>query len=128
MKKLLLLLLVTGLIACKDKTSPAARLIFYLTDEYNSADSAKDLNLINTMAGVNGVAFVSKEEAKQIYLDAGNESWDKVLDENPLPESIVVDVKGNITTEQLNSLEKKISDHLRYTSSVDRVDLRQRKK
>ena len=127
MKKLLLLLIVAGIASCKDKTSPAARLIFYLTNEYKSADSAKDINLIRDMNGVHGAAFVSKEEAKKIYLDAGNEPWDNILDEDPLPESIVVDVKGNITTEQLNSLEKKISEHLRLISSVDRVDLRKKK-
>ncbi|MFN5334359.1 MAG: cell division protein FtsX [Bacteroidota bacterium] len=32
--------------------------------------------------------YVDKEKAKEIYNKDGNESWDKILTENPLPESI----------------------------------------
>jgi len=127
MKKLLLLLFVAGVIACTDKASPATLLIFYLNEKYNSADSTKDVILIKAMNGVQNADFVSKEDAKQIFIAGGNEDWDKVLDFNPLPESIEVEVKGNITTEQLTSLEKKISDHLRYISSVERFDPRKKK-
>jgi cell division transport system permease protein len=54
--------------------------------------SAKDsLNLVEYIASrpyVNSYEFVTKETAKQKYIDDGNEDWNKVLDYNPLPNSI----------------------------------------
>ncbi len=37
---------------------------------------------------VKSSAYINKEMAKEIYNKDGNESWDKILTENPLPESI----------------------------------------
>jgi cell division transport system permease protein len=43
---------------------------------------------INVQPYVKSWEYVDKEKAKEIYNKDGNESWDKVLTENPLPESL----------------------------------------
>lgn len=54
--------------------------------------------------------YVDKEKAKAIYNKDGNESWDKILNENPLPES--VDFFANAEYVQKDSLEKISADLL----------------
>ena len=45
-------------------------------------------NYIKVQPYVISWEYVTKEKAKEIYNKDGNESWDKILNENPLPESI----------------------------------------
>jgi len=54
--------------------------------------------------------YVDKEKAKAIYNKDGNESWDKILTENPLPESIDFYAKADYV--QKDSLEKISADLL----------------
>jgi cell division transport system permease protein len=53
--------------------------------------------------------YVDKEKAKAIYNKDGNEGWDKILTENPLPESIDFFAKAEYV--QKDSLER-ISEEL----------------
>ena len=57
---------------------------------------------------VKSSAYVNKEMAKEIYNKDGNESWDKILDENPLPESIDFFAKADYV--QKDSLDKITAD------------------
>ncbi|MBU6157557.1 MAG: permease-like cell division protein FtsX [Bacteroidetes bacterium] len=43
---------------------------------------------ISTQPYVKSWEYINKEKAKELYNKDGNESWDKILSENPLPESI----------------------------------------
>jgi len=45
-------------------------------------------NYIKAQPYVKSWEYITKEKAKEIYNKDGNESWDKILNENPLPESI----------------------------------------
>lgn len=59
-----------------------------LRGDLNPKDSVALMDYVSTKPYVRNIQFVTKEEAKKRYLSDGNESWDKVLDYNPLPNSI----------------------------------------
>jgi cell division transport system permease protein len=56
------------------------------TGNKKSVDSLQ--SYINAQPYVKSWEYVDKEKAKEIYNKDGNESWDKILNENPLPESL----------------------------------------
>jgi cell division transport system permease protein len=59
-----------------------------LRGDLNPADSTALYNYIASQPFVKSIQFVNKEKAKEIFLADGNNSWDGVLDANPLPNSI----------------------------------------
>jgi cell division transport system permease protein len=65
----------------------------YLRGDVNAKDSAALMDYISAKPYVMSIEFVTKEAAKIKYLGDGNENWDKVLDANPLPNSINFKVK-----------------------------------
>lgn len=65
----------------------------YLRGDVNAKDSAALMDYISSKPYVMSIEFVTKEAAKKKYLGDGNENWDKVLDANPLPNSINFKVK-----------------------------------
>jgi cell division transport system permease protein len=60
----------------------------YLRGDLNPKDSTELVNYIASKPYVREYTYVTKEMAKQKYMEEGNESWDKILTENPLPNSI----------------------------------------
>lgn len=60
----------------------------YLRGDVNAKDSAALMDYISAKLYVRSIEFVTKDAAKEKYMSDGNEDWDKVLDENPLPNSI----------------------------------------
>lgn len=76
------------------------------TSSKKSIDSLT--NYIAAQPYVKSSAYVNKEMAKEIYNKDGNESWEKILDENPLPESVDFFAKADYV--QKDSLEKITAD------------------
>jgi len=72
------------------------------TGNQKSIDKLK--SYIETQSYVKSWEYVDKEKAKAIYNRDGNENWDKILTENPLPESIDFYAKADYV--QKDSLEK----------------------
>lgn len=64
-----------------------------LRGDLNPSDSAALMQYISTQPYVKTIQFINKEAARKIYLADGNESWDNVLDANPLPNTIAFKVK-----------------------------------
>ncbi len=60
----------------------------YLRGDLNPKDSLALVNYIASKPYVREYTYVTKEMAKERYMADGNESWDKILNENPLPNSI----------------------------------------
>lgn len=54
----------------------------------NKDSIAQIQNYITSQPYAKGVDYVNKEKAKQIWNKDNNEDWNKILDVNPLPESI----------------------------------------
>jgi len=65
----------------------------YLRGDVNAKDSTALMDYISAKPYVREIEFVTKEAAKEKYLGDGNENWDKVMDANPLPNSINFKVK-----------------------------------
>lgn len=65
----------------------------FLRGDLNPKDSVPLMQYISSKPYVKSIEYVTKEQAKQIYLRDGNEDWNNVLTENPLPNSINFKVK-----------------------------------
>jgi len=64
--------------------------------------------------------YIDKEKAKDIYNKDGNESWDKILSDNPLPESVDFFAKADYVHK--DSLEKISADLLaRFPGVISEV-------
>lgn len=86
----------------------------YLRYSYNpphtfASDSSKLINI----SGIKSAEFISKEEAKKIYLAHGNTDWEGVLDVNPLPDAIEIKLEVREWTKAtLDNLKNSILDEL----------------
>lgn len=76
----------------------------YLRENITVKDSSDLVNYIGTQPYVRSFEFVTKEQAKQKYIDDGNQDWGTVLDQNPLPASINFRIKSEYA--QADSLQK----------------------
>jgi len=59
-----------------------------LRGDVNAKDSLALLEYIASKPYVKDYEFINKEQAKEIFLKDGNQSFDEILDYNPLPNSI----------------------------------------
>src|SRR5690606_30523739 len=66
----------------------------YLREPLAKSDSADLVNYIAAQPYIKEYIFTTKEMAKARYLADGNESWEGILTENPLPQSIDFKVKS----------------------------------
>jgi cell division transport system permease protein len=89
-----------------------------LRGDLNPTDSTALMQYISSRPYVKSIEFVTKEEAKKRYLGDGNESWDKVLSENPLPNSINFKVKKEyIESDSLAAIKADLEQQT-YVSDV----------
>lgn len=66
----------------------------YLLEPLAAADSAALVQYIAAKPYIKKYVFTTKQMAKAKYLSDGNESWDGILTENPLPQSIDFKLKS----------------------------------
>jgi cell division transport system permease protein len=91
----------------------------YLRGDLNPKDSAVLVQYIGTKPYMKEYTYVTKEMAKAKYLSDGNKDWDKILTENPLPNSIDFKVKSEyLNTDSLNVIKADIQAQT-YVSEVD---------
>ena len=91
----------------------------YLRGDVNAADSAALMNYISAKPYVMSIEFVTKEAAKKKYLGDGNENWDKVLEANPLPNSINFKVKQQyMNSDSLAAIQADLQQQT-YISDVE---------
>lgn len=90
-----------------------------LRGDLTPADSAALMQYVSTKPYIKTVEFVTKEAARQRYLSDGNESWDKVLDYNPLPNSINFKVKQEyLNGDSLSAIQTDLAAQT-YISEVE---------
>ncbi|MFM2337427.1 MAG: hypothetical protein RL115_620 [Bacteroidota bacterium] len=90
----------------------------YLLPNMNKSDSANLQQFIEGRPFVKSVRYVSKEQAKKLYLEDGNEDWVGVLDANPLPDAYFFTVKKSyVNKDSLESIKKQIQAQT-YVSDV----------
>ncbi|HKZ66758.1 MAG TPA: permease-like cell division protein FtsX [Chitinophagaceae bacterium] len=91
----------------------------YLRGDVNAKDSAALMDYISTKPYVREIEFVTKESAREKYLGDGNENWDKVLDANPLPNSINFKVKQEyMNSDSLAAIQADLQQQT-YVSDVE---------
>jgi len=91
----------------------------FLRGDLNPKDSVALVNYINSRPYTRASQFVDKEEAKKIYLADGNESWDKFMTENPLPDAIYVGIKTDYVEKDSLEMIKKDLEQQTYVSDVN---------
>jgi cell division protein FtsX len=93
--------------------------IYLRGDYYGSFSYSSDSASLTGITGIRSSDLVSKEEAKKDYIADENKDWSKILDANPLPNSIEIKLENkNWTGESLNELQKKILEKLIMASEV----------
>jgi len=89
-----------------------------LRGDLNPKDSAALMNYMSSKPYIKSIEFVTKEEARKIYLGDGNEDWSNVLDYNPLPNAIYFKIKKDfLTTDTLNAIKQDLEKQT-YVSEV----------
>jgi cell division transport system permease protein len=76
----------------------------YLRGDLNPKDSIALMNYVSSKPYVKSIRYVSKDEAKKIYMQEENEDWSRVLSENPLPNAIYFRIKKQYV--QLDTLSR----------------------
>jgi cell division transport system permease protein len=90
----------------------------FLRGDISRKDSTALMESIASKPYVKNYEFVNKESARKKYLENNNEDWSKVLDYNPLPNSVNFHLKRDYV--DLDSL-KKISDDLKQNVYISDV-------
>lgn len=93
----------------------------YLKDDLGESYtfSADSMTLLD-MGGIRYVEFISKEDAKKMYLDDGNADWSKILDANPLPNAIEINLEDKEWTEEsLDELKRKILANIPVSIDIE---------
>ena len=94
----------------------------YLRGDLNPKDSAALVDYINKKNYTKNLVFVTKEMAKKIYDADGNESWESILKENPLPNSIDFNVKSSYMNPDSLKIIKADLEKQTYVSEVKYPD------
>ncbi len=90
----------------------------FLTDVMSDSETEQLLSDIKAKSYTVSAKFISKAEAKEIYLKDGNETWEGILDENPLKKSIEFNLKPEYVNK--DSLNIIVTD-LEQVANVDDV-------
>ena len=90
----------------------------HLRGDLNPKDSLELVQYIASKPYVKEYTYVTKEMAKKKYLSDGNEDWDKVLTENPLPNSIDFGLKGEYVNSDTLANIKRDLEQQTYVTDV----------
>src|SRR5687768_908155 len=91
----------------------------YLRGDLNPKDSTTLVQYISARPYVKSYTYTTKEMAKKKYLSDGNEGWDKVLTENPLPNSVDFVIKKEyLNSDTLTAIKKDLLQNV-YVTDVD---------
>ena len=91
----------------------------YLRSDLNPKDSAALVDYVASRPYVKSYTYTTKEMAKKKYIADGNESWDKILTENPLDNSIDFKIKKEyLNTDTLANIKKDLLQNV-YVKEVD---------
>jgi cell division transport system permease protein len=127
-----LVLLLLGIIGCLIITANKVGANFkenvevkvFLRGDMNPKDSLALMQYIGDKPYVKSIDYINKERAQQIFLGDGNKGWEDILDNNPLPNSIVFKMKKEyLNTDTLTSIKADIEkltfvDEVKYQQEL----------
>jgi len=90
----------------------------YLREDLNPKDSAVLVQYISSQPYVKSYTYTNKEMAKKKFNEGNNESWDKILTDNPLPASIDFKIKKEyLNTDTLQKIKADLLQNV-YVNDV----------
>jgi cell division transport system permease protein len=90
----------------------------YLRGDLNPKDSVALMDYVSGKPYVKSIRYVSKDEAKKIYMQDENEDWSRVLTENPLPNAIYFRIKKQyVQLDTLSNIKRDLEQQT-YVSDV----------
>ena len=85
----------------------------YVRENVSAKDSTALVDYINTRPYVKSSEYVSKELARQKYLEDGNKDWVGVLQNNPLPASINFKVRSDYAvTDSMQNMQAELVQNI----------------
>jgi cell division transport system permease protein len=96
----------------------SVEVIVSLRGDLNPKDSVALMAYVSAKPYVKSIEFISKDEAKKRFVGDGNGSWDKILDYNPLPNSINFKVKNDFLNSESLKVIKQDLEQQTYVNDV----------
>ncbi|HZH65886.1 MAG TPA: permease-like cell division protein FtsX [Flavisolibacter sp.] len=88
----------------------------FLRGDLNAKDSTIMMQTVSAKPYVKDYKFIDKEEAKKIYLEQGNKSWERILDANPLPNAVYLHLKNEyVQLDSLRAIEADLKQNVYIT-------------
>lgn len=114
------LLLLTGIIfSCQDKARPDLRQAAIFLKSDDSSHWSRDTSFLLRFPFVVSIRYRSKEEARRLFIEDGNQDWSEVLNENPLPASYEVTIDMNkLPGEKYEVFKSDVLNHIPEAEQV----------
>jgi hypothetical protein len=96
------------------------RMNIYLSEPLNeNYHVEKDSAILASIPGISSVRYISKSDARKKWLDEGNSDWEKVLENNPLPAMIEVDLDNRKwNARAMDSMKTIISVNIKTATDI----------
>lgn len=102
-------LIVYGVFSLNNQIKSGIKINVFLSNEIEPFGIEKVKNEVKRLNGIYNVEFIDKEQAKKNFLKETGEDFQKVLDENPLPNSLKISIDPNkINEDNIDLLVEKI--------------------
>ncbi|MEW6005613.1 MAG: permease-like cell division protein FtsX [Stygiobacter sp.] len=92
-------LIVYGVFSLNNQIKSGIKINVFLSNEIEPFGIEKVKNEVKRLNGIYNVEFIDKEQAKKNFLKETGEDFQKVLDENPLPNSLKISIDPNKVNE-----------------------------
>ncbi len=112
------ILIVYGVYTLNNQIKSGIKINVFLSNEIEQYGIEKVKNEIKSFNGIYNVEFIDKELAKKNFLKETGENFQKVLEENPLPNSLKISIDPNIINE--NNIDK-LADKIKKLNGVEEV-------
>lgn len=108
-------LTLTGIQQLGGVTEPSKQINVYLHKDHTAADRDALVSQLNNRAGIRVTETIDPDQALDAYksqtTSAENAGFLDLLDENPLPYSLVLNPDNQLTPDQINTVVEEIRDH-----------------
>ena len=85
----------------------------YVRENVSPKDSAALVQYIGAQPYVKSFEYITKDAAKQRYMQEGNKDWGTLLDKNPLPASVDFKIKSNYAViDSLNKIKSELLQNI----------------
>ncbi len=102
-------LIVYGVFSLNNQIKSGIKINVFLSNEIEPFGIEKVKNEVKRLNGIYNVEFIDKEQAKKNFLKETGEDFQKVLDENPLPNSLKISIDPNkINEDNIDLLVERI--------------------